>query len=238
MLSYGPSDRGDPGFVMVGNQSGPMGLCEKIPLKEAVAESMCRKIVIERDTVIPARCEVDVPASIVYPHFQEDNGNWTTMPTEVSRDLIIGRTLVTGTEPNVCVRMVNVGDRDSMVKRSTECLLERVDLLSAADRPVHEEQRCPDHISSNIYMTVGITEQRNEHGAEEVLKRLWEEVPADVPEDKRKQLRELILSYHKTFSLSEAVYGFTSVIQHEIDTQGEKPVRQPLRRQPLSMLPE
>src|SRR6218665_441189 len=211
---------------------------EKIPLKEAVAESMCRKIVIEQDTVIPARSEVDVLASIVYPHFQEDNGNWTTMTTELSRDLIIGRTLVTGTEPNVCVRMVNVGDRDSMVKRSTECLLERVDLISAAVRLGHEDQRCPDQISSNIYMTMGTTEQRNEPEAEEVLKRLWEEVPADVPEDKREQLRELILSYRNTFSLSETDNGFTSVIQHEIDTQGEKPVRQALRRQPLSMLPE
>src|SRR6218665_483212 len=87
-------------------------------------------------------------------------------------------------------------------------------------------------------MKMGIAEQRNDPGVEEVLKRLWEEVPADVPEDKREQLRELILSYHKTYPLSEADCGFTSVIQNKIDTQGEKPVQQPLRRQPLSMLPE
>ena len=212
---------------------------EKIPLKEAAVESMCRRVVVQEDTVVPPRSEVDVPASVVYPHFQEDNEDWTTMPTELSPDLIIGRTLVTGKEPKVWIRMLNVGDRDSLVKRRTECLLERVELVHAAVRQVKEEDGSTrDRASSKIYMTAGMTEQTVEPEAEEVLKRLWEEVPADVSEDERRRIRELVLSYRTTFSLSEKDHGFTSVIQHEIDTQQEKPVRQPLRRQPLSMLPE
>src|ERR1043165_8586274 len=107
---------------------------EKIPLKEAATESMCRRVIVQEDTVIPPRSEVDVPASVVYPHFQEDNEDWTTMPTELSRDLIVGRTLVTGREPKVWIRMLNVGDRDSLVKRRTEFLLERVELVDTVVR--------------------------------------------------------------------------------------------------------
>jgi len=53
----------------------------------------------------------------------------------------------------------------------------------------------------------------------------------------RSALKELILENSQAFSLHDGDIGFTDIIQHEIDTGDERPVRQPLRRQPLSLLP-
>lgn len=47
----------------------------------------------------------------------------------------------------------------------------------------------------------------------------------------------LILFNRSAFSLSEWDFGFNNFIANEIETENEEPVRQPLHRQPLTLLP-
>ena len=69
------------------------------------------------------------------------------------------------------------------------------------------------------------------------LEPLWTNVAEDVPEETRDRLRTILLEHSRAFSLNEWDLGFTDLVQHEIDTGNEAPVRQALRRQPLTMLP-
>jgi len=72
-----------------------------------------------------------------------------------------------------------------------------------------------------------------------VLAPLWEQVDAEVPDETKMALKELVLKHFQAFSLHEGVMAsrFTDIIRHEIDTGNEQPVRQPLRRQLLALLP-
>src|SRR6218665_827770 len=73
--------------------------------------------------------------------------------------------------------------------------------------------------------------------AQVVLAALWEKIDNEVPLATRSAFNELILENSQAFSLHDGDIGFTDIIQHEINTGDERPVRQPLRRQPLSLLP-
>ena len=118
--------------------------------------------------------------------------------------------------------MLNVGDRDSLVKKRTECPLERVKVVEVTvnrartepcDEPYRREnpgkpmgpgypedrrrkqQSTIDRFGSKISTTASVAEQTLNSQAEQTLKRLWEEVPADISEDKRIRLRSLVLTY-------------------------------------------
>jgi len=65
-----------------------------------------------------------------------------------------------------------------------------------------------------------------------VLQDLVDTVDDEVPAEARGRLMQLLIDYCGVFSFDEADLGRTSVIKHSIDTQGARPVRQPLRRQP------
>lgn len=188
---------------------------DRISLREAVNDTMCRKVMVREDTIVPSWSEIDVPVTVVYPHLQLDNEAWTTTPGEVRQDLLIGRALVTERDHGSWIRFANIGPNDSLVKGNSEYPLERVEVIDAA----------------------GPKEPAPPREEPEVLKRLWTDVPVEVTGEDRDKLKNLVLKYETTFSLHEDDNGFTSVIQHEIDTGQERPVRQPLRRQPLTVLP-
>jgi hypothetical protein len=62
------------------------------------------------------------------------------------------------------------------------------------------------------------------------------EVHEDVTTQMKGNLREFLEDYADVFSFSDADLGRTSIAQHRIDTRGARPVRQPLRRQPMPYL--
>ena len=58
------------------------------------------------------------------------------------------------------------------------------------------------------------------------------EVHPSVDAEQRDRLRSLLIQYGDILSINEMDMGLTDMIQHEIDTGEEKPVRQQLRRTP------
>ena len=64
-----------------------------------------------------------------------------------------------------------------------------------------------------------------------VLAPLWEEVDAEVPDQTRMALKELVLKHRQAFLQHDDDIGFNDITQHEIDPGNKRSVRQPLRRQ-------
>src|SRR6218665_457805 len=86
-------------------------------------------------------------------------------------------------------------------------------------------------------MVSEITQKSDLEEAETILRPLWTEADSEVPQASRDRLKAVLLRHRDAFSLGEWDLGFTDRLQHRIDTGDERPVRQPLRRQPLSLLP-
>ena len=68
------------------------------------------------------------------------------------------------------------------------------------------------------------------------LDTLCGQVHESVGQKQRRFLRELLGKFSHIFSASELDMGRTELVRHEIDTGGNKPVRQTLHLQPLAML--
>ena len=72
----------------------------------------------------------------------------------------------------------------------------------------------------------------------EHLKKVLEGIDDSVSEEERQRLEILLGKYKHIFSSGPMDMGKTDLVMHEIDTALNKPVRQALRPQPLSMVAE
>jgi len=73
--------------------------------------------------------------------------------------------------------------------------------------------------------------------AAEQRQRVVDGLEPSVPNDYSAQLHSLIEEYHDVFSYNDFDLGQTNIVQHEIDTQDNRPSRQALRPQPRAHLP-
>ena len=55
-----------------------------------------------------------------------------------------------------------------------------------------------------------------------------------MPENDKEKLAELLAEYSDIFATSDLDLGTATVVQHKINTGAQNPVRQPLRRQPIT----
>jgi transposase InsO family protein len=188
----------------------------------------CRKVVVAHDVRVPAMSEVDVETFAVLPSLSVPMSSWATKPQLLETGLWVAGTLLKESTQHLMVRVMNPTEREVRLKKGVRCVTEDVVVSQAKD----------DHEPAEYCKTV----KQSEVGKEqteilEVLAPLWEGIDKDVPEEKKNELRQLLMKYQAVFSLHEWDLGHTDVIRHEIDTADEKPVKQPLRRQPMSVLP-
>jgi len=61
-------------------------------------------------------------------------------------------------------------------------------------------------------------------------------LPSELSEQQRKQATDLIRTFEDVFSQGEYDIGRTHLVEHGIDTGDHRPIRQPLRRHPISHL--
>ena len=66
---------------------------------------------------------------------------------------------------------------------------------------------------------------------------LIDDLPAKLTDDQRQEAILFLRDNAATFSKSEYDLGCTNLIEHQIDTNGSRPVRQALRRHPVAYLP-
>src|SRR6218665_2696470 len=87
----------------------------------------------------------------------------------------------------------------------------------------------PVRVTEENNRTMG-TSLKNESS---MIEGLIQDLPDAIPSEAKETLRELLIKYEDVFSMTERDLGRTTVCKHNIDKETAKPVRQPLRRQPL-----
>lgn len=125
---------------------------------------------------------------------------------------------------DLTMRVLNPTKKTIHLQKGVSCNAEPVVVI---ERATEEEEPL---VCANV-------RQVDPEEVERVLEPLWKNVSEDIPDSVKERLREIILSRQTAFSISEWDLGYTSILQHEIDTGNELPVRQALRRQPLTQLP-
>ena len=73
--------------------------------------------------------------------------------------------------------------------------------------------------------------------AAEHIRKIIDEVHPEVTTEQRMRLEELLNEYKDVLSVDEYDMGLTDLIQHDIDTGTERPVRQQLRKTPMAYHP-
>ena len=185
-----------------------------VKLVKRTGSTWCRRVTADRDTLVPARYEVSVPAKILYRNFSAlAYGNWATEARDVQPGVRVARTLLAAEHPNMFVRVVNVGNED--------VVLEKGRYLSELN-PVDEIK------SREVY------DGSRESAIQSELKRLLNDVDSEVSENDKEKLAGLLAEYSDIFATSDLDLGTATVVQHKINTGAQRPVRQPLRRQPIT----
>jgi len=73
------------------------------------------------DTVsIPPMTQVEIPVKVTWPTLKPEESDWIVEPTVLKEGLIVARTLVSGEALNTAVRVINVSDRECIIRCEDE----------------------------------------------------------------------------------------------------------------------
>ena len=190
--------------------------------------SKCRKVVVAYDVQIPAMSESDVEVYAILPDLRQTTKSWATHPRVLDSGLVVAGTVLPNETQGMMMRVLNPTRQKLRLNRGNQWPVEEVDIVEAPLQTEHPHRTAAVRSSESGSDTLD---------EETLLEPLWTNVAEDVPEAIVSQLRAIIMENRQAFSLHEWDLGFTDVIRHEIDTGNEAPVRQSLRRQPLTQLP-
>ena len=172
-----------------------------------------RRVELACTTTVPARSEVNLVARVIYGDLALYDGDWITRPSQLPGRLMVARTLVANQGNTVFVRVLNHTDKEVVLDQGTSiCDLEEVPTMPALEEELTTKEEDP-------------------------IQLLLQAVDSSVSDSEKTELAVLLEKYRHVFSQGPLDMGRTDVVQHEIDTGDNKPVRQALRPQPLAMLP-
>ena len=183
----------------------------------------CRRVVLEEDTVVPARAEMNVDTKVQFhglPTLAVD-GDWGTELSRVKDGLHVSRTVTPrNLWSNVPVRIMNVNEQPVALKSGTHIAdLSQVEVLG--------EMPTIDTDSTNVKQL-----DDDDRSVPDFVQKLVDGVDDSIPESACMALEAILCKYSDVFSRDENDLGRTDIIMHHIDTNGARPVRQSLRRYP------
>jgi len=191
------------------------------PLQSRTTTTRCCRVMVEEAVRIPPKSEAIVAGKLMIDRVsgrEQPEVELATVPRETRGGLYIARVVVPHKCTAVPVRVLNSSSRAvTLQKGSLAAELESVEVLE-----VHDQEG---------------TDQRSDP-TEEWAADLLNGVEADIGAENREELRSTLEEYSDCFSRSDFDVGRTSLVKHRIDTGDSRPVRQALRRQPLTYLPE
>jgi len=197
-------------------------------LSRGSSQASIRRIVLNDDVTIPPMSQMYVGTKVIFgnPSAErqlcdqsgDDTNVWATEAHEVTRGVLVARTILPDRASEVPVQLFNVTDRPVALKsRAVLGNLERLHAYSAQS-PSPPRQQAPADVENQI-----VNEMMNK-------------VDPSVPDEYKIELRQLLLRNSAAFSKNELALGFTDLVMHRIDTGDAGPVRQQLRRYPPAHL--
>src|SRR5208282_1124204 len=177
----------------------------------------CRRVFVTSNVVVPAKQQVDLPVRSTINSLRLCSYTFATEPKSIQKGVYVGRTLLPSTHHDIAVRVINTTSEPRLIRKDTYlgvlspvCTLENTD--DSVDIPTDNPSTEP---ASQLLINA---------------------LPSELSEQQKQQATDLIRSYEDVFSQGEYDIGRTHLVEHTIDTGDHIPIRQPLRRHPITHL--
>jgi len=183
----------------------------------------CRRVMVREPVEIPPRSQVVIPARMTIQSTKKPSNDVMIETREVKQGVYVGRTLLPNDRNRFNICVANTTRRPQLLAAG-----------AVIGRPV-AVTTCEDErtIASSTPLSVDKSEARSQ-----VLTSVMETLPTELADDQQQRVRDLLTEYGDIFSTGTFDMGRTSLVEHSIDTDGHRPIRQALRRHPRAHLDE
>jgi len=150
----------------------------------------------------------------------------------VNDSLVVARTLVSGDTPSTIVRVINMSDKAYNINYDAE-------LGTACQASITSEMDMSADIKTHIVSSpvgnhsMSITTRVDTSHVDCVTSQGGENLSAE----QKATVGEIVRKNADVFSASEFDLGWTDLLEHSMELDSTKPVRQALRRHPVAYLP-
>jgi transposase InsO family protein/predicted aspartyl protease len=184
-------------------------------------DRVCRVIVAET-TNIPPGCRMILQGKSTKPLA---DGTWLTEPlshTPGQKPVILAKSIVNTCGTRLPVEVMNpTEDTVTLYKYTNLGLITRI----------HE----PDVLCSIDEVEAESTANETKAKLTPELEKIVQDVQVDVNEQQKSQIRELLEQNAEIFATEEKPFGHTDLVQHDVITTTEMPIKQAVRRPPFHM---
>ena len=180
----------------------------------------CFRIAAAETVSIPSNNEMVILGNIASKGICQENIGVIEPNEELieRKSVLSGRVLAKANEI-VPVRLMNPTSNPVVIKKGT---------LLGTFEPVDEVKE--DHTQNNSV--------RNAKELPEQLQMLLEKSSKHLDRTQKCKLKETLVDYQDVFALNDDDMGFTDAVEHTIDIDGSKPIKQRMRRLPQNMAEE
>ena len=192
------------------------GYC--FPLLKKVYSGTCNRVISEEEVTLPAKSEAVIPSKVVYSNLHRPLPSLCVTDNKECRPGVkTARCLLNiGEGTNLPLRVMNINNEAVTLPAGTLlCPLREVEAVLEEDEAQFTEQ-----------------DERARVTAAQIEK-LVSGIHPDVPTEHVENMRKLLVDFSDILSRDEFDMGLTDLIQHDIDTGQERPVRQQLRKTPM-----
>jgi transposase InsO family protein len=189
------------------------------PLQGRESDLSCCRILVQEDVVVPKLSETIVLTRAVFGRVQgsdsEERIEFATAPKELSNGLYVARAIIPHQCESIPMRVLNSSNRRVVLRKGSQ-------------------------LSDLEPVTVIQESEVGDAGSEDSSwkSKLVQEVDVEVSGREKLELEKILEDYSDCFSKSEFDLGRTALVKHQIETGNAAPIRQALRRQPITYLSE
>ena len=192
------------------------GYC--FPLLKKVYSGTCNRVISEEEVILPAKSKAVIPNKVVYSNLHRPLPSLCVTDNKECRPGVkTARCLLNiGEGTNLPLRVMNINNEAVTLPAGTLlCPLREVEAVLEEDDAKYTEQ-----------------DERARVTAAQIEK-LVAGIHPDVPTEHVENMKKLLVDFSDILSRDEFDMGLTDLIQHDIDTGQERPVRQQLRKTPM-----
>ena len=188
-----------------------------------------RRIYVAEDTILPPAHQTNVPIRVAHGSWRDRPFVGITENTKVPNLSYVfsARTVLPPKFTDIRVPVVNLDDRSQTLAKGTKLgVLERVEKVEDVENNDMSPSTEPESLKDRTKAL-----KRTE-----VLDKMMQALPKELNSEQRRKIYELLKNNEGIFSVGEHDIERTQLTEYRIDTGDQRPIRQPLRRQPFQHL--
>jgi len=180
----------------------------------------CRRVFVQECQEIPPRTQMNVTAGRTLLFTRDVYRDVMVESYKLKPGVYVGRTLFPTEHRDLKVYMANTTNKTQLIAPGT-CLAHAVLAVVVSDETP---------VSADSDGTPAV--------ADDSLESVFKKLPGDVTSDQRQRVADLLSAYDDLFSRGTFDIGRTNLVEHTIDTGGNRPIRESVRRHPRAHLDE